>query len=154
MSDSNDDRGKDPERWPDFRHRPAPVEPAPGRERVRVLVCDDDVLVLGAVGGMLRARGYDPIEVESGQEAVARAADLRPAAILLDLMMPGMSGYETIEALRAQDATRDIPIVVFSALPGQQEKAIRAGAQGWVPKPARTDDILRALDDAIARGRG
>ncbi len=89
---------------------------ASDRRGKTVLVCDDDGSILAVVKALLEQRGYRVLTAASGQDALQQAASQQPDAVLLDLIMPGMSGWETMEQLKADPATREIPVVIFSAL--------------------------------------
>lgn len=134
---------------------PAPQlpRPAPGEhlsdERTAVLVCDDDESVLEVVGAMLSAHGYRPVLASSGEEALARAAADRPQAILLDLLMPGLSGWETAAALGERPETSDIPIVILSVLPPQETEPPPGEVVGWVEKPLEESSLFAVLDRAL-----
>ncbi|MBI3795915.1 MAG: CHASE3 domain-containing protein [Deltaproteobacteria bacterium] len=84
-----------------------------------VLVCDDDPSVLEVVGAMLEQHGYQVLKAASGQEAIERALVTRPAAILLDLLMPGMSGWETMAVLKERPETSNIPLIILSGVQRQ-----------------------------------
>ncbi len=84
-------------------------------ERVQVLVVDDEPANLDLLEGLLKPAGFDVLRANGGQEAIDMARSLVPSLILLDLMMPGISGFEVVEALRARLETRSIPIMVLTA---------------------------------------
>jgi CheY-like chemotaxis protein len=114
-----------------------------------VLVCDDDPSIRRVLSALLERRGYRVITAASGAEAIEQAADQRPAAIILDLLMPEMDGWETMAALKAQPETHDIPIIVCSVLPVAESKNALAGVAEWVNKPLDTDALFRALSHAL-----
>jgi CheY-like chemotaxis protein len=85
----------------------------------------------------LRKAGFSVVTANSGAEALARIATDRPDAILLDWMMPELDGYETCRRLKADPATRDIPVIFFTAKVQETEtaRAIAVGAVGCIAKP-------------------
>jgi len=85
------------------------------REEVRVLVVDDEQSNLDLIEGLLKPAGFSVLRANGGQEGIDMAKSRRPNLILLDLMMPGVSGFEVVEQLRAEDQTRTIPIMVLTA---------------------------------------
>jgi CheY-like chemotaxis protein len=89
----------------------SPAEDAP----VRVLVVDDEPANLDLVEGLLKPAGFGVLRAGSGQEGIDMATSEMPNLILLDLMMPGLSGFDVVEALREKEATRSIPIMVLTA---------------------------------------
>jgi signal transduction histidine kinase/DNA-binding response OmpR family regulator len=85
------------------------------REPVRVLVVDDEAANLELVEAQLKPAGFDVLRANGGQEGIDMARSQHPNLILLDLMMPGVNGFDVVEALRADDSTRLIPIMVLTA---------------------------------------
>jgi signal transduction histidine kinase/DNA-binding response OmpR family regulator len=119
--------------------------PAPTADGPTVLLCDDDESVLEVLGGILSERGYRVITAGSGDEAVRRAIEERPDAVLLDILMPGFDGWETLNALRQRDETRDIPVVIASVLPEEPDRPV----EGWVEKPIDEPSLFSALETAL-----
>ena len=116
--------------------------------RGRVLVCEDDEQTLEVISAMLETAGYEAIPARTGEDAIALALTCRPDALLLDIVLPGISGWETIAQLQASPETSHIPILVLSGLaaPRVQSEAIAA----WIEKPAVSEDLYGALDRALA----
>jgi DNA-binding NtrC family response regulator len=115
----------------------------------KVLVADDERAICEAFGAMLRSAGHTPIVAASGEDALRRIAEERPEVIFLDVQMPGLSGLETLERIRATDA--DLPVIVMTAYGTLQTAmtALKAGAFDYLGKPielARVREVLaRAL---------
>ncbi|MBB4634863.1 ATP-binding protein [Longimicrobium terrae] len=133
---------------------PAPVqaaEPEDQGEGPLILVCDDDPAFLASVREILHGWGYRTTGVTDGDAAVREAARVRPRAILLDMMMPGMNGSETLRALRSRPETADIPVVILSALKPMPRVREHAEVAGWVEKPFEDSGLLHALEEAVAR---
>ena len=118
----------------------------------KVMLVDDDPTIrticeiaLASIGG------WDVVAASSGDEAIANAGDVEPDVILLDVMMPGRDGLQTLSALRSDPRTREIPIVFMTAkvLPGEVGSYLEAGAQGVIAKPfdpiGLPDEIRRLL---------
>src|SRR5438046_4068245 len=128
----------------------------------RILLVDDHPLTRSALGGLLRQHGFEVAgEAADGEEAIARAGELHPDLVLLDLSMPGLDGLSALPRLR--EAAPSCEVVVLTAS-GEEENllgAIRAGAAGYLLKsepPARIVEFLRgaaqgeaALSGAVAR---
>ncbi|MDZ4871467.1 MAG: Sensor histidine kinase RcsC [Chroococcidiopsis cubana SAG 39.79] len=112
-----------------------------------ILVCDDDPSVRTVVQAMLEQGGYRAITVASGQEAVVEAAQQHPDAILLNLMMPGMNGWETLAALKAQAKTKDIPVTILSGL--LPDASPHPGVSDWIVKPPDERSLFQALSRAL-----
>jgi signal transduction histidine kinase/CheY-like chemotaxis protein len=132
-----------------------------------VLVCDDDPGIREVVAEQLRQHGYDILEAGSGDEVLSlarkhappvagdkRRAAVRPiSAILLDLYMPGLSGWETLEKLRQSGETASIPVIILSVIPASDRPAQASSAQGWVQKPFNENLLLAELS-RVLRTRG
>jgi CheY-like chemotaxis protein len=134
---------------PALAETPAPASAADGSPPL-VLVCDDDLDTLETVAEILEERGFGVIGVTTGDEAVEQAASQSPVAILLDLVMPGMSGWETAAALKERPETRDIPIVIMSGLSPLVGEMGHADAVDWLTKPVDADALFRGLERALA----
>lgn len=110
-----------------------------GQQQVakRVLVVEDNELNLKLFCDLLRAHEFAAEPVRDGRDALARARDFDPELIIMDIQMPHVSGYELIEALKADDVLRRIPIIAVTAYAGRDdEDRIRAaGADAYVSKP-------------------
>jgi two-component system phosphate regulon response regulator PhoB len=125
----------------------------------RVLVVDDepDVLLLCRLN--LQQRGHELLEASNGQRALELARDRRPDVIVLDLMLPGMTGYEVLESLRSEDGTSDIPVVVLTAksLEADRERSHGLGADAFLTKPFLPNDLcdmVESLADREGPGSG
>lgn len=121
-----------------------------------ILVVDDDPGVRHVVAEQIRQQGYTVLEAESGQAALQTAAREHIEAILLDLYMPGMPGWETIEHLKSDPALASIPVVIMSVLsPATLNRERSPGkAQGWVQKPFNPAMLLAELGRVLHRGSG
>jgi two-component system KDP operon response regulator KdpE len=119
----------------------------------RVLVCDDDASLVRALTLALGARGYEVEVAHTGEQGLDRAADRRPAVILLDLGLPGIDGIQVIRALRERST---VPIIVLSARHQSVSKveALDAGADDYVTKPFGMDELLARLRAALRRTTG
>jgi len=116
-----------------------------------VLICDDDASVVEVVGAMLELRGYRVIKAASGEQALERAIAERPDAILLDLLMPGISGWETAAALSQRHETSDIPIVFLSVLSEGEGETPGEPVLDWLEKPIDERALFAALERAVSR---
>lgn len=115
-----------------------------------VLVCDDDASIRTVVRAMLERQGYRVLTAASGQEAIEQAGAQQPDVILLNLMMPGMNGWETLAALKNQADTQKIPVIILSGLLPDARKPPHPDASDWIVKPPDPTLLHRALERAIA----
>jgi len=102
-----------------------------------ILVVDDDEHNLKLMDAMIRAEGHDCRTAASGAIALARCGERLPDLILLDIMMPGLDGYEVASRLKSQDSTRNIPIIFLTALSNRDSRirGLEVGAEEFVSKP-------------------
>src|SRR5579883_731837 len=114
-----------------------------------VLLCDDDPAILEVVKALLENRGYRVILADSGPAAIREAARHCPSVILLDLVMPGMDGWETMAILKQQPETKDIPVIIFSVLSPTGVNAERTDVADWVVKPLDETPLFRALERVL-----
>lgn len=105
--------------------------------RVTILIVDDEERNRKLLDVFLKNNGYDTALAAEGKEALALAARLQPALILLDLMMPDMDGFEVMRRLKEDLATRDIPVVIVSALDdaASRQRILACGADDFICKP-------------------
>ena len=117
--------------------------------KASVLVADDDASVRRNLVRLLRAEGYFVVEAIDGDSALARIAESRPDAVLLDLKMPGRDGLAVLEALGGQLA--EIPVIVVTAFGGSAPaiEAMRRGAYDYLTKPFDLDEVTRTLARAL-----
>jgi HAMP domain-containing protein/CheY-like chemotaxis protein len=114
----------------------------------KVLVVDDDVRNIFALSSVLERRGMVVLTAGTGREAInilESTSDL--AIVLMDVMMPEMDGYETMQVIRQNSAFRRLPIIALTAkaMKGDREKCLEAGASEYLAKPVNTDQLLAAL---------
>jgi len=119
-----------------------------------ILICDDDPGIRTVVSEHLQRQGYTVIEANSGQQALVLAAEHQVEAILLDLYMPGLSGWETLQHLRNHPATAHIPVVVLSVLSSTLRPQFTGDAQGWVQKPFNEKLLFAELSRILHHGDG
>jgi putative two-component system response regulator len=120
----------------------------PGSTRT-ILVCDDDPSLRELVRAVL-GDGYRFVEAADGGEALDLARELPPDLIVLDVMLPGMSGIEVLEALQADPSLHAIPVVVITAWSHAEVDAELAGADRFVSKPFDPDALAAAVEELLA----
>jgi len=108
-----------------------------------VLVADDDRDILDLVALRLEGAGYAVVTASDGEEALRLARERQPDLAILDVMMPKLTGYDVTEALRADDGTRDVPIILLTARVQESDlnRGFEAGATDYVRKPFDARDL-------------
>ena len=125
-----------------------------GAKRREILVVDDDADTCELVSRQLRAVGFAVASVRTGEEAIRRLRDTKPALVVLDLCMPGMSGFEVLSQLRAEQ--HDVRVIVFTAksLTTAEEQTLRQGMARVVHKDgASMDQIVVDAKQQLLRAR-
>lgn len=124
-------------------------------DRKRILVVEDETETVLLLKHILRSAGYNVLGAFSGQEALKKFSEVKPNLVLLDLMMPGMDGWETYRYLRQMS---DVPVMILSAVANKEEvvRALRMGVDDYLTKPfinaeviARVEAILRRAHPAV-----
>jgi DNA-binding response OmpR family regulator len=118
-----------------------------------VLVADDDDDILELVAFRLERAGYEVITARDGQQALAAAQEHRPDLAVLDVMMPGLNGYEVTQRLRAEEPTRDIPVILLTARVQEADvnRGFEAGADDYLRKPFSPQELRSRVQAIIAR---
>lgn len=113
-----------------------------GKERI--LVVDDEPANIRLLGELLSAEGYAVSVARDGSEALAQIEKNRPSLVLLDVVMPGLSGYEVCQRLRAQPQTRLLPVILVTGARPEEErvKGLDAGADEFLTKPVNREELL------------
>jgi CheY-like chemotaxis protein len=117
-----------------------------------VLVVDDDITARTFARMVLLAGGHEVIEAKSGEEALDRMAERPPDCIVLDLVMPGLSGLEMMEVLGGRAEPAPIVVVTASLDEADRGRCFRLGARAFVPKPVSRATLARAVREALATG--
>lgn len=116
---------------------------------MNILVVEDQDAIRRMIEALVSARGHVVVAVSSGAKALEAAATTPPDVVLLDLNLPGRyDGFEVCRRLRAAEATKDVPVVIISALddPDSRDKAHEAGATAYFTKPFSPLALLKEVD--------
>lgn len=119
----------------------------------RVLVVDDEPMVRETLGQVLSDEGYMVDLAIDGESALDLVHTVRPDAILLDLMMPGMNGRQFLQALRDEPAYASVPVLIMTAVHGLEVNLAAIGASELVEKPFNVDELLNKVALAVYRSR-
>ena len=120
----------------------------------KVLVVDDEPNILLSLEFLMQQAGFEVITVEDGESALSRIAEAAPDLVLLDISLPGISGFDVLERLRADTATARLPIIMLTAhgREVEREKGLALGADDYITKPFSTqalvDKVKVLLDEA------
>jgi two-component system phosphate regulon response regulator PhoB len=119
----------------------------------RVLVVDDEPDIVALVAYHLAKAGYRVATASSGTDALESARRDRPALIVLDLMLPGMTGYEVLEQLRANDATRDVAVLMLTARREEPDRiqGLSLGADDYLTKPFSPQELVLRVGAILRR---
>ncbi len=118
----------------------------------KILIVDDEKLILISTKIVLESVGYDVLTAAAGEEGIDLACRELPALILLDIMMPGIDGWETLSRLKANAATREIPVIIFTAREHSRGKQLarEMGAADYFPKPFEPDELIGIVEEYAA----
>ena len=118
-----------------------------------VLVADDDEDILQLVSFRLERAGYTVVTAADGQQALAAAREHRPDLAVLDVMMPGLNGYEVTRQLRADEATATIPVILLTARVQEADvsRGFEAGADDYLRKPFSPQELRSRVQAILAR---
>jgi len=112
------------------------------QKKPRILVVDDHPKVLRFIEIDLKLRGFEVISTDSGERALELVKSAKPDIMLLDIVMPGIDGFEVLKKLRT---FTQVPVIAFSASPENQDKAVQMGANDFMPKPFDPDTMARRI---------
>lgn len=126
---------------------------APGPAAPLILAADDDEDILELVAFRLERSGYGVVKAHDGEEALRLAREHLPALIVLDVMMPKLDGYEVTRALRADEATRRIPVILLTARvqDADVQRGFDAGADDYVRKPFSPQELRSRVQAILGR---
>ena len=126
--------------------------PAP---EARVLIADDNPQGVELLEAYLGDTGYEVATAFDGEETLQKVRDWRPDLVLLDIMMPKLSGFEVCKRLKADPATRGVAVLMITALdqPSDVDRAVDAGTDDFLTKPINQTDLLRRVSALLASRR-
>lgn len=123
--------------------------------KAKILIVDDDPDLTNLVKSILEAENYMVFAAESGEEALGEVPKLRPDLIILDIILPGMDGYDTCKILKTDEHTSLIPVIILSIKCGVKDRiaGLNIGADDYITKPFDPDELMARVE-AVLRGYG
>ncbi len=116
-----------------------------------VLVVDDDANIRNLLRQELESQGYEVQEAENGEEAIAKVRSFCPSLIILDIVMPGVDGFQVAETLKRDPQTSRIPIIILSVLE-DRERGYRLGVDRYFTKPLEVSNLIHEVDRLVSYG--
>ena len=113
----------------------------------KIMVVDDSPTERHFLGELLTKEGYQVVMAESGEDAMEKAKQLKPDLILLDVVMPGLNGFQATRAITKAEETKNIPVIMCTSKGQETDKVwgMRQGARDYVVKPVNKDELLRKI---------
>ena len=139
------DKGKEPMIPCEMTDGSGSVAPSPKIKAI-ILVVDDDVKILRFLRTSLKLSGFEVITASSGEEALEFCKSEKPDVMLLDILMPGMDGFEVLRRLRSFS---DLPVIVISAHASAAEEALNLGANDFLAKPFMPDECIERIGSLL-----
>jgi len=115
----------------------------------KVLIVDDEADFAKALKVRLTANGYDVVLAHDSIQAIMMACQEKPDVIILDIMIPGEDGFVVTERLKQSQATRYIPVIFLTGIPGGERRAHQLGASAYMMKPYHPEQLLKAVHKAL-----
>lgn len=121
-------------------------------DRKKILIVDDESINLGMLAGAFDTEDYELIFSQDGTDALNKAQSENPDLVLLDVVMPGIDGFETCHQLKAHRGTMDIPVIFMTALHDIEDKVkgFRAGGADFITKPIQLDELFARVNVHIS----
>jgi len=118
----------------------------------RVLVVEDEPIILRLLQVNLRLQGYEVLAFANGEDALRRAEELPPDVVVLDIVLPGIDGFEVCRRLRELPATADVPVIMVTAQAQAEDRArgYALGVHEYVTKPFEPAELVALVRDALA----
>ncbi|NYS76802.1 response regulator [Halomonas glaciei] len=113
----------------------------------KVLVVDDEPNIVLSLEFLMEQAGFEVVTAEDGEQALARVTDSQPDLLLLDISLPGISGFDVLERLRNEKATAQLPIIMLTAhgRDVEREKGMALGADDYITKPFSTQSLVEKV---------
>ena len=124
----------------------------PGDERLEILVVEDSPTQAELLRHLLEQSGYHVTLASTGAQALALLVERLPSAVISDITMPGMSGYELCRRIRADERTRDIPVILLTSLASSEDvlQGLACGADSFITKPYSEHYLITNIQQVLA----
>jgi two-component system alkaline phosphatase synthesis response regulator PhoP len=118
-----------------------------------VLIIEDEKLIIVSTQMVLEAAGFRVESATNGEDGIAKAKSLAPDLVLLDIMMPGIDGWETLTRLKRDAATANVPVIIFTAREHARghQKSAEMGAADYFRKPFEPDELIELVEKHAAQ---
>jgi len=116
----------------------------------KLLICDDDVDIVEMLEIVLDDISYEIITETNSKKVLELISNTHPHLVLMDLWMPVISGDQILKHMREDKSLASIPVVIMSAAPDGKEIALKAGANGYIPKPFDVDELVQRVNEFIS----
>ncbi len=119
-----------------------------------ILVVEDNEKNRVLFRDILQSKEYKTLEAETGEQAIVLLQKERPDLILMDIQLPGKDGITVTREIKANEATKDIPVFALTsyAMKGDRKKMMEAGFDNYMPKPIKVKEFLKTVDDFFQKG--
>jgi DNA-binding response OmpR family regulator len=119
----------------------------------KILVIEDDAIALRLIEYTLRKEGYEVLLAKNGLEGISKAQSEEPDLVILDVMLPGIDGFEVCHRLRSESQTAQLPILMLSGKAQEIDKAtgLKVGADDYVTKPAAPRELVSRVESLLVR---
>jgi predicted Zn finger-like uncharacterized protein len=132
-------------------------QPGAPSGKERILVCDDALFFRTMLEEILTGDGYTVELAASGEEALSKVVEVRPALLILDLQLPGMSGFEVLKVLRDSESSKDLPVLAMSAVYTDSSDIMEledVGADDYIGKKFKAEHLLRRVRNLLGSAAG
>jgi len=129
------------------------LEPEEKKRTIKVLIVEDNERNLKLFNLIMRSLGYETFAARNGEEGVMMAKEIRPDLILMDIQMPVMDGISAVDLLKADEGTREIPVIALTsyAMKGDRERFLEHGFADYIAKPVSKDSLIMAAKKVLEK---
>lgn len=117
----------------------------------KILVIEDDPIILFLIRQTLQREGYEVVTATNGSEGLRLVYEIQPQLVVLDITMPGLNGHQVCHYLRSEASTKDLPIIMVTALsrPADQRRGFELGADDYLPKPFQLAELVTRVQSLL-----